>query len=67
MEYDDYEVEVIDAQDTNIANNTVVKDSDKDKSETSGVTVSLMIFINYKNRIYPIHRLTKFPQVSVQH
>ena len=54
MEYDDYEVEVIDAQDTNIANNTVVKDSDKDKSETSGVTVSLKMFINYKNRIHPI-------------
>ena len=40
QDYDDYEVVIIDAQDPDIVDNIVVEDSDKDKSETPGVTVS---------------------------
>ena len=41
MDYDDYEADVIESQeDTEIVDNIVVEDSDKDKTQKSDVNVS---------------------------
>ena len=46
-DFEDFEAEVIEAQDSDIANNTVVEDSDREKVQKSGVTVSEKI--NFKH------------------